>query len=60
MRPTTIKRYKHIREAFNARIGTMPVMRLYACLAEQFDLSEERIRKILAKKMRPPNTDWSK
>ena len=47
MRPTTERRYRRIRKAFNELAGTMPVMRIYARLAEQFDLSEERIRKIL-------------
>ena len=60
MRPTTEKRYRRIRKAFNELAGTMPVMRIYARLAEQFDLSEERIRKILSKKMHPPMHDWSK
>jgi hypothetical protein len=31
----------------------MPVMHLYAALAHDFDLSEERIRKILAKNAPP-------
>jgi hypothetical protein len=51
MRPTTAKRYRRIRAAYNA-LPAMPVMLAYARLAEQFDLSEEWIRKILAKK--PP------
>ena len=60
MRPTTAKRYSRIRKAFGELAGTMPAMHIYARLAEQFDLSEERVRKILAKKMRPPNNDWLK
>ena len=53
MKASTIKRYKRIRLMFNELLGTMPVMHIYARLAEQFDLSEERIRKILAKKGPP-------
>ena len=53
MKPSTQKRYRVIRQAFNGLLGTMPVMHIYARLADQFDLSEERIRKILAKKPPP-------
>ena len=52
MRPTTIKRYRLIRRAAGELYGTMPVMRIYAHLAEQFGYTDEAIRKILAKK--PP------
>ena len=55
MKATTQKRYQRIRQAAADLYGTMPVMRIYARLAEQFDLSEEWIRKILAKKNKPPN-----
>ena len=54
MRPTTEKRYKRIRQAAGLLYGTMPVMHMYARLAQDFDLSEERIRKILAPKHSPP------
>ena len=50
MRPTTIQRHQRIRQEANKLLGTMPAMRLYIQLAEQFGLSDERIRKILAKK----------
>ncbi len=50
MRPTTLKRHNLIRQEANKLLGTMPAMRLYIQLAEQFGLSDERIRKILAKK----------
>ena len=53
MKTTTQRRYRRIRKAFNELAGTMPAMRIYARLAEQFDLSEEWIRKILAKKHPP-------
>ena len=53
MKTTTQRRYRRIRQAFNELAGTMPAMRIYARLAEQFDLSEEWIRKILAKKHPP-------
>ena len=53
MRTTTQKRYQRIRQAAADLYGTMPVMHIYARLAEQFDLSEERIRKIIRKKSPP-------
>ena len=53
MRPTTIKRHAQIRKAFLKLIGTMPVMKIYVQLGEQFNLSDETIRRILRKK-RPP------
>ena len=49
MRETTRKRYAKIRKAAAELYGTMPVMRIYTELAEKFGLSDERIRKILAK-----------
>ena len=52
MKPTTIKRHQLIREAFN-RLPSMPVMLAYVRLGEQFGLSDETIRKILAKKHPP-------
>ena len=51
MRPTTEKRYKRIRKAFG-ELPPMPAMRAYVILGEQFGMSDEWIRKILAKK--PP------
>lgn len=56
MKETTKKRYERIRQAAAHMYGTMPVMQLYACLAADFDCTEESIRKILAKKhkKRPP------
>ena len=53
MRPTTIKRHAQIRKAFTQLLGTMPVMKIYVRLADQFNLSDETIRRILRKK-RPP------
>ncbi len=52
MRPTTLKRHRRIHQAFKD-LPPMPVMLAYARLGEQFGLSEERIRKILAKKSPP-------
>lgn len=52
MRATTLHRHHLIRKEFKARLGTMPVMHLYAYIGQQFGYSEEAIRKILAKK--PP------
>ena len=53
MRPTTIKRHQLIRTEFNKLVGTMPVMDIYVRLGEQFGMSDEWIRKILAKKHPP-------
>jgi hypothetical protein len=52
MRPTTAQKYARIRAAYNA-LPPMDAMRAYAHLADQFCLSDERIRKILAKKHPP-------
>lgn len=49
MRATTAQKYARIRAAYNA-LPPMDAMRAYAHLADQFCLSDERIRKILAKK----------
>ena len=53
MKEMTIKRHALIRRAFKKMLGTMPVMRIYLKLSEQFGLSDERIRKILGKKSSP-------
>ncbi|MBO4518441.1 MAG: hypothetical protein J5704_00205 [Paludibacteraceae bacterium] len=53
MRPTTERRYKRIRQAAAQLYGTMPAMKIYLQLADQFNLSDEHIRRILRKK-RPP------
>lgn len=63
MKPTTERRYKRIRDAAARLYGTMPVMKIYLRLADDFDLSDERIRKILGKKHQkrpPPAHDWLK
>lgn len=52
MKELTKKRYRKIREAYHS-LPVMPAMQAYAQLADQFDLSEERIRKILAKNHPP-------
>ena len=52
MRTTTQKRYQLIRQAAANLYGTMPVMHIYAHLAEQFGMGETTIRRILSKK--PP------
>ena len=53
MREMTQKRYQRIREAAGRLYGTMPAMKIYLLLSEQFALSDERIRKILAARFRP-------
>jgi hypothetical protein len=52
MKEMTLKRHALIRCAFKKMLGTMPVMRIYLELSEQFGLSDETIRKILGKKER--------
>jgi len=54
MKRTTLLRYERIRQAAAHMYGKMPVMQLYACLAADFELSEERIRKILSKSAKKP------
>ena len=49
MKPTTLKRHQRIRQAFKT-LPPMPAMKAYIVLGEQFGLSDEAIRKILAKK----------
>ena len=48
MRETTKKRHKAVREAYKA-LPPMPAMKAYVLLGERFGLSDEWIRKILAK-----------
>ena len=52
MRETTKKRHKAVWAAFNA-LPSMPLMKAYLRLAEQFGFSDDHIRRILRKK-RPP------
>ena len=52
MRQTTIKRHSLVRKEANKLLGTMPVMRMYVQLGEQFGLSDSTIRLILAQKRR--------
>ena len=52
MKATTMERHKKIREAFLLLVGTMPLMKIYVVLGEQFGFSDDTIRKILHKK--PP------
>ena len=53
MKQTTKKRHERIRQAAGELYGKMPVMRIYTELADQFDLSDEHIRRILRKKHTP-------
>ena len=50
MKASTLRHYARIRQAAGELYGKMPVMRMYARLAEEFEYSEETIRKILSKK----------
>ena len=47
--PSTVERYKLIRQAVNQRLGTMPVMMAYTYVAKEFGLTEETVRKIIRK-----------
>ena len=57
MKASTLRHYARIRQAAGELYGKMPVMRMYARLAEEFEYSEETIRKILSKKIRGSN-EW--
>ena len=52
MRETTKRRYRKIRKRFNELLGTGKLMCIYLQLAEEFDLSDERIRQIVAMNIR--------
>lgn len=52
MRETTKRRYRKIRKRFNELLGTGKLMYIYLQLAEEFDLSDERIRQIVAMNIR--------
>ncbi len=48
MRLTTQRRYLHIRERYKQLLGTDTVMHIYYRMADEFDMSVERIRQIIA------------
>lgn len=48
MRETTRRRYLHIFNRYKQLLGTGTVMHIYYCLADEFDMSTERIRQIIA------------
>ena len=52
MRETTKKRHQAVREAYKA-LPPMPAMKAYVVLGERFGLTDEAIRKIMAKKHPP-------
>ena len=52
MRETTKRRYRKIRKRFNELLGTGKLMCIYLQLAEEFDLSDESIRQIVAMNIR--------
>ena len=54
MKKSTQLRHERIRQAAAHMYGKMPVMHLYTKLAIDFGYSEDRIRKILAKKAKKP------
>lgn len=56
MRETTKKRHERIRQAAAHMYGKMPVMKLYVALGEDFGMSDEQIRKILAHRNREHRT----
>ena len=48
MRETTKKRYKRIYKRYQELLGTDSVMNIYYRLADEFDMSVDRIRQIIA------------
>ena len=48
MRETTRKRYQRIYKRYKEVVGTDTVMNIYYRLADEFDMSLERIRQIIA------------
>ena len=48
MRETTIKRHRKIRKRYNELLGTDTVMNIYYRLADEFCMSVDRIRQIIA------------
>ena len=48
MRETTKRRYTRIHNRFRQLLGTTNVMSIYYQLADEFDMSVERIRQIIA------------
>ena len=48
MRENTVKRYNKIRKRYKELLGSGPVMHLYYQLADEFDMSMERVRQIIA------------
>lgn len=48
MRETTIKRYRKIRKRYKELLGTDRVMKIYYLLADEFCMSVDRIRQIIA------------
>lgn len=50
VRDTTRRKYYHIHQRYKALLGTDTVMHIYYKLADEFDMSVERIRQIIALK----------
>ncbi len=48
MRETTIKRHRKIRKRYKELLGTSSVMNIYYRLADEFCMSVDRIRQIIA------------
>ena len=48
MRENTLRRYRRIRSRYKQLLGAGSVMHIYYQLADEFDLSMERIRQIIA------------
>ena len=48
MRETTKKRYKRIYKRYQELLGTDSVMNIYYKIADEFDMSVDRIRQIIA------------
>ena len=46
-RRTTERRYRSIERAVHLRLGTMPVMMVYATVAEEIGVAEETVRRVM-------------
>jgi hypothetical protein len=46
-RGTTERRYRSIERAVHLRLGTMPVMMVYASVAKEMGIAEETVRRVM-------------
>ncbi|MBO5816864.1 MAG: hypothetical protein J6R26_02820 [Paludibacteraceae bacterium] len=51
-RSSTERRYRSIERAVHLRLGTMPVMMVYATVAEELGVAEETVRRVMWERRR--------